>query len=336
MLLTCNNAFRWDFAPDRLLSPWMHSSSLATRRRRGLPVQPGLDAAGEGRHREWPVVEDGSVEVGQRERRPEPLFRDRAQPLDLQLAGEVGQCLSGHGDVPVDRSAGRSVSRCSRDSCRLVSGHRLVEGDRLDVPAGPRGRPPGVEPECPWRPLSSRGAGAGQRGRREEDRPDGEHPAAADPDGDRAGAEHNRRHGERVGVDDPLHAAETGVQVPRHQRERRIDNGDVQGQHRGREAHDDGRGTPQATRERQTLHPEQIRDDRIGTFSVAGMVIEHAAINAHTGRRVNPRPRPHASRLNFKPHGESGSADAAILDQGTTMTGQHARLTSQVGTDQPK
>ena len=60
--------------------------------------------------------------------------------------------------------------------------------------------------------------------------------AAAEAVGDGARAEHDGGQGERVGVDDPLDAGQAGVQVAGDVRQRRVDDRDVEHQHRRREA----------------------------------------------------------------------------------------------------
>src|SRR3984957_12879221 len=68
----------------------------------GLAVDPVPDAAGQGRHRERAVVEDGGVEGGQREGGAEAAAGLVSEPDELELAGEVGQRLARHHHVAVD------------------------------------------------------------------------------------------------------------------------------------------------------------------------------------------------------------------------------------------
>ena len=67
----------------------------------------------------------------------------------------------------------------------------------------------------------------------EEREADREEPAAAEAVGERAGGQHDARERERVGVDDPLQAAQARVEVLGDARQRRVDDGDVEHQHRG-------------------------------------------------------------------------------------------------------
>jgi len=106
----------------------------------GLAVQPGLDAPAQGRHRERAVVQDGRVERGQRERRAEAPAGLIAKPLDLQLAGEVGERLSGQDDVPVD--LGRHELRRHGDVADRVL-HGLLPAPAERVHAGVHDQPDG-------------------------------------------------------------------------------------------------------------------------------------------------------------------------------------------------
>jgi hypothetical protein len=54
---------------------------------------------------------------------------------------------------------------------------------------------------------------AQQRSDREDRQPGGEHPAAPQPVGQRAGRQHQRRQRQRVGVDHPLQVGEAGAEV---------------------------------------------------------------------------------------------------------------------------
>ena len=72
-------------------------------------------------------------------------------------------------------------------------------------------------------------------------RPADEEAAAAEAVGQRAGGEHDAGEREGVGVDDPLQTAQVRVQVARDVGERGVHHGDVEHEHRGREA-DHGEG----------------------------------------------------------------------------------------------
>ena len=72
---------------------------------------------------------------------------------------------------------------------------------------------------------------AGTRGDGEEREADREEAAAAEAVGERAGGQHDARQRERVGVDDPLQAAQARVQVLGDARQGRVHDGDVEHQH---------------------------------------------------------------------------------------------------------
>jgi hypothetical protein len=81
--------------------------------------------------------------------------------------------------------------------------------------------------------------GAPEGRAREEDEAAGEDPPAPEAVGDRAGGEDDGGERERVRVHDPLQAGDAGVEAGRDLRQRRVDDGDVEHEHRRREA-DDG------------------------------------------------------------------------------------------------
>jgi hypothetical protein len=88
---------------------------------------------------------------------------------------------------------------------------------------------------------------AEQRCDREDPQAPGEHPPAAQPVGQRAGGQHQRRQGQRVGVDHPLELGEAGPEVLLDRRQRRVHDGDVEEQHEGGDG-DGAEGPPPAIR----------------------------------------------------------------------------------------
>jgi hypothetical protein len=68
---------------------------------------------------------------------------------------------------------------------------------------------------------------AEQRAQREDRQPDLEHPAAAEPVGQRPGQHQQAGDGQRVGVNRPLQAAHRRVQAALDLRQGHVDDGDV-------------------------------------------------------------------------------------------------------------
>ena len=90
-----------------------------------------------------------------------------------------------------------------------------------------------VEHERRGREPAQRGGG------REHREADEEHAAAADPVGDRAGREQERRERQRVGVDHPLEVLERGAEVALDVRQRDVHDSDVDQEHERRDADGD-------------------------------------------------------------------------------------------------
>ena len=87
------------------------------------------------------MVEDGRVEGGQRELRAEPPAGLVPEALDLQLAGEVGQRLPRHDDVPVDLG-GHELRRHGDVVDGVVDGPFAAPAER--VHAGVHDQPDGA------------------------------------------------------------------------------------------------------------------------------------------------------------------------------------------------
>ena len=111
----------------------------------------------------------------------------------------------------------------------------MIASETANIPAPPI-------PCAPRAMISQSGdvrRAAERRGDREERDRDEKDALAAEQVAERAGVEHRRREGERVGVHDPLQVGEGGVELLFDVRQRDVDYRDVEEQHEHCHAHHD-------------------------------------------------------------------------------------------------
>ena len=102
------------------------------------------------------------------------------------------------------------------------------------------------------------GHAAEQRTEGEDDEADGEEQAPTVTVGQRPGRQQHRGQSEGIGIDDPLHVAEAGVQSRLDGRQGHDDDGDVQQQHEGRRT-DHDQGPPLLFHDRQPAGRPMLR-----------------------------------------------------------------------------
>ena len=156
---------------------------------------------------------------------------DEEDPAPAEAVGDRTSHQRAHGDGHADRGAVDAHRRSA-----LPTGWELLRNQR----EGDREHRGGADALHGTRDVQEGGIRrepGGQRGGREDPKPRGEHAAAPQAVGERAGGEHHGGERERVSVDHPLQVGEVGRQVLLDRGEGRVHDRDVQQEHEGGHAH---------------------------------------------------------------------------------------------------